>query len=359
MTVCYFGYYKKNYSRNRNIILALRRKGVEVLECQSPLPFGKFRYISLVKQYLSAGLAASIIIVGFPGHTDVFLAYLFAKIFRKKLIFDPFISLYNTVVDDRKTVSKDSLSAKYYFWLDKLSCALSDVVLMDTDPQIKYFVKTFSLPVKKFVRVQISADEVLFHKSREAVKKNNELVVGFHGNYLPLQGVEYIIKAAEILKKSNIQFNLLGNGIGRKKCEELSKKLNIKNINFFDSVPYEQLPRFIQNSDIYLGGPFENNLKSQLVIPNKVVEAIAIGKPVIVGRTDAMEKDFQHLLNCYMVNLSSEFQIAAAIKKLEANPLLRRKIGDNGLSLYKKKFSLDIIGDRLLKYLRVINLCVV
>jgi len=40
MIVCYFGTYRQNYSRNKNMIAALRSVGVEVKECHVPLWHG-------------------------------------------------------------------------------------------------------------------------------------------------------------------------------------------------------------------------------------------------------------------------------------------------------------------------------
>jgi len=350
MTVCYFGLYNPDYPRNRNNISRLRKMSVFVIECNSRRKFTAGGYWFLLRNFLQTGIKSDIILVGFPGHTDVPLAWLLAKIFHKKLVFDAFISLYNTQIDDRKYVKRGTWQAYFYFNLDKFACLLSDLVLLDTNTHIDYFRKTFGLNKTKFASVLVGTDEQLFYP--KVFPKNKDFVVGFHGHFLPLQGTKLIIEAANKLKNENIVFKLVGQGIEKKECEQMAKYNRLTNVEFLEPIPYAELPNFINSCDIYLGGPFFNNQKAKLVIPNKAYEAIACGKPVILGDTIANREIFTDGVDCIFAKQANIKSIVNAIMMLQNNSKLRKSIGENGYKLYNDRCSETIIGKSLVKGLK-------
>lgn len=340
MKVLFFGMYSPKYSRNHILIKGLKLNGVEVVECNDRSSFiWGFRYLKLLIKYISVkGWNSDIVFVGFPGQTDVPLAWILSKIFHQKLIFDAFISIYNTRVFDRKYIEENSVRAKGYWFIDWVSCYLADKVILDTNAHIDYFVRTFHLHKEKFIRIFVGTDPDLFYPKK--MKKHKGFVVGFHGSYLPLQGVPVILDAAKTLGSyDDIRFQLLGDGIERKKCERIVKEHKIRNVSFIDKVPYEKLADFISSCDIYLGGPFGSNAKSKLVIPNKVYEAIACKKAVIVGRSVAMDELFSEEKNCAMVNQDSHDDLAAKILYLKGHKAIRDKLAMSGFRLFISKLT--------------------
>ncbi|MEK7127728.1 MAG: glycosyl transferase family 1, partial [Patescibacteria group bacterium] len=137
MNICYFGSYDKEYPRNRTIIKGLIKNGEKVYECHSNKSIISGRWIILFYNFLK--IKCDLIIVGFPGHIDVFPAWILAKIFRKKLVFDAFISLYDSRCFDRKDFLPNSWQGKALWLVDKISCTLPDKILMDTKTHVNYF----------------------------------------------------------------------------------------------------------------------------------------------------------------------------------------------------------------------------
>lgn len=337
MKICYFGMYAPTYSRNHILIKGFKQNAVEVLECNDRGNFiWGFRYWKLLNKFILLNCkSCDLIFVGFPGQTDVPLAWILGKIFHKKVVFDAFYSLYCSYVYDRKYFSKNSLKARFWWFIDWISCVLADRVILDTNEHIKYFVKAFGVRKEKFIRVFVGTDTDVFFPRK--VKRHKDFQVGFHGSYLPLQGVDIIVETAKLLKNhKDIKFNLLGNGLERKNAEELIKKYKLVNIKLFNFVPYEKLPKFISSNDIYLGGPFGNNLKSKLVIPNKVYEAMATKKATIVGDSPAIRELFKDKIHCYFVQQGNPKILASAILKLKDDILFREKIAEGGYNLVVK-----------------------
>lgn len=333
MTICYFGMYARNYSRNRILLKGLSQHKVNVIECndRSHFLFG-LRYLKLISKYVKLkAWDAKVLFVGFPGQTDVPLAWLIGKIFHQKIVFDAFFSLYVSQTFDRKHVTPGSLKSIGYWLVDWLGCFLSDLITLDTNAHINFFVRTFHQSPKKFLRVLVGTDTEIFKPKK--LKRHTGVTIGFHGSYLPLQGAPIIIQTAKLLKSRKFKFMLLGNGIEKAKCERLVKTEKITNVEFLNEVPYEKLPDFIAKTDICLGGPFGASLKSNQVIPNKVYECLAMKKPIIVGQSNALKELLTHKINCYEVGQGSPRKLAAAILDLAKNPKLRAKIASAGYNL--------------------------
>lgn len=351
MTVCLFGHYAPNYSRNRVIKKGLIANGVRIAECNQS-GFIILRYLMLIIKYFQSCKNCDLILVGFPGNEDVPLAWILGKFFGKKVVFDAFISRYDTKVLDRKEHDKGSLLAKLDYLLDWQACFLADKVLLDTKSHIAFFAKTFSLPRSKFNRIFVGTDEtVFFSRKREA---SNTIMVSFHGYYIPLQGTKYIIEAAHLLRhEKNLTFRLLGNGPDFRQCLKLAKKWKLQNIEFLEPVSYETLPEFISQADIYLGGPFGRSGKASRVIPNKVYEALATSKAVIVGDSGATRELLTSGKDCYMVERADARKLAQAIKTLVDNGNLREKIAEKGYELFRRRLTSRAIGRQLLKVLKM------
>lgn len=338
--ICYFGHYDPNYSRNRIILKALKRAGASVIEIH--IHSRKLRrWWSLLMSGLTARF--DILFVGFPGHTDVPLAWMIGSIKKRPLVFDAFLSLYDTAVFDRRTVPPKSLKAKKLFLSDKVSCLLSKIALLDTESHIGYFVDTFKLSPSKFRRLYVgSDDEVMYPRGQTPPEEN--FTVFFYGTYIPLHGAEYIVMAAHLLeaRKEKVSFLMVGSGQTFSEVFRLAEDLQVRSIRFVGRVPYEQLPEMMSKSHICLG-IFGTTPKAARVIPNKVYDALAMERPVITADTQAVRELFTHGENIWLVPPGDEKALAEAIITLKKDKELRHQLAANSLAIFKERFSIGAI----------------
>ncbi|MDP3792310.1 MAG: glycosyltransferase [bacterium] len=350
LTVLYFGVYEPSYARNWVLINGLRKNGVTVFECREN-PKNRLKFFSLFFKYWKFVGKFDVMVVGFPGQEIMFLARLLA--WGKPIIFDAFTSHYGGYILDRKRWRQNSLRAWYYRFLDKWSCKLADVVLLDTNAHINFFVKEFNLPKKKFRRIWAGANDNIFQpfyvdqgepvQNHYAQEKFNVL---FFGTYIPLQGVEYIVRAAKILEQEkDILFTLVGNGQERSKTQELSLKLGLKNVVFKDMMSLEKLKNEVADGDISLG-IFGRTQKASIVIPNKVFMGLAMKKPVITADTEAIRELFNDE-DMFLISPANEQELAQVILKIKNNPALGEKIAQNGYDKFIKFASHQILGREL------------
>lgn len=339
MKVLYFGIYNPAYPRNRLFIKGLRQNGVEVIECNAR-GSGIFKYFKLAWQHLNFRKKYDVMIVGFPGQTVMPLARWLTK---KPIIFDTFLSLYDSEVHDRKLVSPDSNQAKILLAQDRRACMLANLVLVDTQAHLEYFTESLNLPGEKFRKIFVGTDDEIFKPS---AKTSDKFIVHVHGKYIPLQGIEYIVEAAKLLKDDPIYFRILGRGQEYERIRQKVGSDNLEKVELVSPVPYEDLPKFINDSDICLG-IFGKSDKTLRVIPNKVVEYLACGKAIITSDSPAARELLEDGQNVRFCNPADSADLAKKIRELYQNPDLRHNLGEGARKLYLERLTPYMLGKEL------------
>jgi len=377
MRVLYFGTYSvgEGYPRNSVIIRGLRENGVDVVECHADLWRGakdklagaksiagiariapRFitTYLSLIRQFRNAP-DCDLIIVGYTGQLDIFLAKVLNRRRNKPLVLDAFISLYDTIVKDRGLTKPGTVKANLLWWLDKKACSLADLVLLDTKAHIDYFVQEFGLPKSRFARVFVGGDEVVTRSGPDngeperlegSEKKFNVL---YFGTYIPLHGIEYIVKAAKIVAVDrDIRFTLVGTGQLLKTTQRLAADLGCKNIEFVGRWSSSaELAAYIRQADVCLG-VFGTTRKASRVIPCKIYDCMAFGKPIITADTPAAQELLSNNETALLVDRGSPEAIAEALGRLKHDSTLSRTIGSNAKKVYNERCVPEAIGRELI-----------
>jgi glycosyltransferase involved in cell wall biosynthesis len=88
----------------------------------------------------------------------------------------------------------------------------------------------------------------------------------------------------------------------------------------------------------------------------KVTEALAMAKPVITGRTPAMEEFLTEKENVLFCKMGDSQDLADKILELKNDPLLRKKIAAGGYNTYLEKLTPKVLGANLLNIINNINL---
>ncbi|MEK9146988.1 MAG: glycosyltransferase [Patescibacteria group bacterium] len=333
--VCYFGSYDPDYARNRIIVKGLKANGVKVYQCQaSGLIFS--RYLKLLKYFIKYKDQYHAIIVGFPGHYDVPLAFILGKLFGKKTFYDIFTSTYETYVLDREVIKKDSFRSRFFYFIDWLGLKLADYVIIDTLAHGRFYDKLYGLNSKKQILIYVGSDIDYFYPR----KLKEETDVLFYGSYQPLQGADVIIKTASLLP--NVKFKMIGKGQTRANCEALAKKLRLANVEFINWLPLEKLAQEISKSKVALG-IFGSSIKTSLVIPNKIYDYLAMGKLVITANTQASKELLKSGINAVLIPTGDFSVLAGEIDELLRNSALRQKIADNGYVLLRSELKPNLV----------------
>jgi glycosyltransferase involved in cell wall biosynthesis len=346
--VCYLGAYDPAYPRNLILRRGLGRCGVPVAECRAPRELGTAgRMRALRRAFEPVKDDCDVIVLAEFGQTLAPLAWWLARRYHKRLVVDAFTPTYDSAVYDRGVARPRSAAALRYWLADWLALRLADRVLADTGAHRDYYVSAFGIRPEKIAVIPVGASEEWF----EAAPQPHEhpgLLVQFYGSYIPLHGVEVILEAARLLaNQADLRFELIGRGQTYAKMRALAADLDLQNVTFAEPVPPEALPAQVARADLCLG-IFGSTPKAGRVVPNKVYQTLALGKPLISADTPALREAFtpgEHLL---AVPPGDPAALAEAIRALTANPGLARRLGAAGRARMEAEFDEAALGRRLL-----------
>ncbi len=349
MKLLIIGSYNEEYQRNKVLISALEDCfDVSKVNCNS----GKYkRYWTFLKYFFFHGKKYDYIFLMQPAQKFVFVLVLSRLFYRSKIVFDAFTSIYDTYVNDRKLTSKYSLKAVYYYLLDFLMVRLSDVIIFDTEGHKNYFSLKFKISKsKKKLVLLVSIDLDVIDRVESRQEDNREFTVLFYGYFIPLQGVEYIIEAAKILKNEKIKFKIIGSGQTKKEIIEKSKEHNLQNVLFVDRISYEELIGEIKSAEVCLG-IFGSTEKAKRVIPNKLLESMACGKIVITGKNKEMENYFNNNEDLVYCNMADGEDLARKIVDVQKKYEELKHIKKNARKKIEKFFSKESLSETIKKQL--------
>ena len=307
-----WGTFDTGKPRVRIMLRGLEESEAEVVQCHSEVWEGVedksglvgwknrvrfiFRWLSryplLVTRYLKLP-AHDVVVIGYLGHLDVLVMWPFAKWRGVPVVWDAFLSLYNTVVEDRKLVGpRHPLALVLYAW-EWLACRAAALVVLDTRAHADYFQRCFKLEVGHAADVPVGAETDIFYPNAvRAERPGNEvqpISVLFYGQFIPLHGIETIINAAILLEGESFEWQLVGRGQEEGRIRDLLRQHPLPNLHWTRWVPFLELSDWIRRADICLG-IFGDTCKANLVIPNKAYQILAVGKPLITRDSSAIRE---------------------------------------------------------------------
>lgn len=277
---------------------------------------------------------------------DMAAASRWAARHRVPLVFDPLISAYDKQVEDRRKLAADSREAVRLLRREQALFARADRIIADTPAHADYFADTLGIPRERIDVILVGADATMFRPRGHAPDHARTTVeVLFFGSFIALQGPEVIVEAARLYDGADVRWTLIGNGPLRQSCEAAARGL--ANVVFEDWLPYEQLPDRIARADILLG-VFGTTPKAGRVIPNKVFQSLAMGRPVITRRApsypDELHDDGRGIV---WVEPGDAGDLARQIARLAADPAERERLGAAAARLSASLFSADAVRTQL------------
>jgi glycosyltransferase involved in cell wall biosynthesis len=349
LRICYFGRYDQQYPRNAFLIKCFERAGAEVTSIRDDRGLA-MRTPSLVRRALSSPI--DLLVVAFRAHSDMLAARAIARFKDVPLMFDPLTSRYEEKVTDRKLVGGNSLLGRWYHATDKAGFRLADRVLLETDAHIDFFCRTFGVPRAKCRRVFLGADEEIM-RPLGARSESDRFTVFFYGRFSPLHGVEHIVRAAAMLeeRREPVDFVVVGAGQTYQASRALAQSLGISTMTFLDPVPYARLAELMTESDLCLGS-FGTPDRAGRVIPNKVFDALAVGRPVLTADTPAIREALVHGEHVWTCAPGDAAALADAIIILRRDRDLCRRLAENGHQLFLEQFSLAATTRNLAEIVR-------
>ncbi len=253
--------------------------------------------IHLVELLIKAGFVDVIYVL--PLNTNLIEnAILTSKIFRKKLVSENHVSLYDTFLEQNTIHKEDKQKAKLEKSRDRLALTKPDYIINTYKHETAYWVNNLGINLDKdkvfFAPIFSSSTLMLKRKFMQ----DGILRICWWGTFIPLHGLDSILQAMKLLKEREVKFTCNLFGIDNSSFNVYTEKIQFdkldshvflrKDLTFFD----DSLPRYlIENCDLALG-IFGNTAKANNTVPTKLVDALSLGIPTLTMNSAALTEFF-------------------------------------------------------------------
>ena len=234
---------------------------------------------------------------------------------------------------DEKTLSK--LTSM----LHRKTIQNCDILITVTDQVKTLYSKVFD--AEKIWTIPLGVDTNLFVPPKKVFQKDNYEIL-FAGYLYKLKGVEYLIRAMQIVAKEHrgVKLRIVGNGPDKPRLKRLAETLRIgDNVIFEGLVPHMQMPRYYQRCDVFcfptLGEPFGK----------AVIEAMACAKPVIASSIGGPAEIIQNQKTGLLVPPAQPKILATRITELLADKTKIKQMGANARKTVIEKYSWEKISE--------------
>ena len=256
-----------------------------------------------------------IIFVGFE--PQFVLPFVGKKFKGKTVVVDFFISVYDTLICDRKKFKEGGFVAKLSHWMDTITIKNAKHVISDTKAHAKYFESEFCGMHEKFETIYLEADPQIYYlrPQNKPIELKDKFVVLYFGSILPLQGVNIVLDAIRELKnRSDIYFDIIG------PISDKYEKPIQDNAHYTEWISQEELAEHIAKADLCLAGHFDNTIeKAKRTIPGKAYIYEMMKKTMILGDGEANHELFIEDSRHKFVEMGNAKALSSAILEGKEN----------------------------------------
>ena len=175
-------------------------------------------------------------------------------------------------------------------WLEKLELYLykkSTKIIVVTDA-FKENITGRGIPRDKIQVVKNGANLSLFKPRsiddsiKQKLNINGSFIIGYIGTHGLAHSLNFIVKSLNKINDDGIKFLFIGDGAEKENVVQLAKKLALDNIIFSDPIEKSEVPNYLSVVDVALV-PLKRSNTFKSVIPSKIFESAAMGKPILLG----------------------------------------------------------------------------
>ncbi len=347
--------------RAQNIFKAIADSGVPF----AALPrryIVKHEKVSLAKRILRytfdlATFPLRLVLIAFASHfvvlpmnygPRVLAELLAARLMRKPIVVDYYVSKYDTEVNDRGRYPPKGFVAWRLRQADRLLMASASIVLFLNRAEAGYYQGVVDVRLAghkcRVVPLCVDYNEQMFAapNCNHVASDEGYFNICWWGTYVPLHGLEVILRGIKMVESAEVRLFLFGDSdrkaepyVALVKELQLESIVTIRNdLHFRDG----SLPRFLNEKCHLSLGTFGHSNKAKTVLANKIVDSVALGIPCLTSPTSATRELFgphDGLIYCE----STAESLAAKILTLTTDRQSLRQMGRQGVKRYLEVFS--------------------
>ena len=254
-----------------------------------------------------------------------------------------------------KTVGamKDNLFIRYFEW-EEMRCYKSAKTIVVVTDSFKRTLTARGIDEAKIKVVKNGVDKEMFKPVPKDEALIGELglegkkIIGYIGTHGMAHKLDFILDCARNMQgRNDFHFLFIGAGAEREALLAKKEREGISNVTMLDSVPKDQVVRYISILDLSL----INLRKSELfktVIPSKMFENAGMQIPIIMG----VQGEAQEMLEEYGAGLcfepENEADFNAKLQQLLSNPDLYERCRTGGAEM-SRDYDRKALADKMLE----------
>jgi glycosyltransferase involved in cell wall biosynthesis len=278
---------------------------------------------------------------------DVIVAYpelSFASILLSKLLSIPLLvdfrtpmALQETELSGKRGIVR--MGAIITTMLEAIAVKGSMYLLVITPAVKDYLVHRYRLPPKRIFIAPSGVNLSLFSNMREFTLSKSDLgipykavVLGYVGSIHASRQLDFLVNAVKYLRDQNIDARLLliGTGPDVHRLKKKVKQLDLDDrVIFTGLIPYEAVPNYLRCIDICVSH-LPSISSYRMSFPLKVLEYMAMGKPVLASRIEAHQRIIRDGHDGLLYNGKDIEDFVAKVRLLAEDQFLRFKLAEAG-----------------------------
>ena len=243
-------------------------------------------------------------------------------------------------------------------WLEKIELGLyrdANKVIAVTDAFKDNLIKRGIYPEK--IEVVTNGSNISLFSPREkdhnllrSLNLENKFIVGYIGTHGMAHSLDFIVQSISKIDDENIHFLFIGDGSKKSKITQMASMSSLTNITFLDPVTKEDVPRYLSIIDVSLA-PLKKSDTFKTVIPSKIFESSAMGKPILLGVEGQAQKIIEKYKAgiCFLPEDEHDFITKVFLLKNDVE-LYRDCI--NGCQVLAKEYDRKKLADKMLHILQ-------
>lgn len=188
----------------------------------------------------------------------------------------------------------------------------------------------------------------------------DDVVVAFSGHITKSKGLDTLVRSAKIVvqKHGNVRFLIIGDGPFMKETVAFTEGSGLNEVfRFVGFVPQELVAEYLSLADICVApyGPMAFFKVSLPETPLKVVEYMAMGKPVVMSKISD-ENVIAWSGGGSLVTPGDVSELASSIINFVEDEELRKNIGEKGRKYLEENLSWEKYAERLVEIYQSLNI---
>ena len=233
-----------------------------------------------------------------------------------------------------------------------IKIAKGSALVVVTNQIQKEFLLVNNIPDNKiFVLYNGFREEELLPYQPKVAKNNQKdspFIVLYTGLVGLPQGLDVLIKAAKLTQEYNIIYWIVGDGLEKEYLIDLVQQLQLKNVEFYASVPKKDLGAFYNAADC-LFAHLRGNGQYDSALPSKLIDYMVAGRPVLFAGRGEGKLLIEKAACGITIEPDSPENIAKAVLEILGKP--NNIMGKRGYDYAIENFNCDLLYGELLNIL--------